>query len=636
MPFSISSSKSKQKGASIQMTPSQSSQKQQQQQIYRGKRTHHDCLQPATKTTTTTITKGTATASSSNDQDEEEEEQTSMGAREEMLELPRVASPLDNVAHVPSPPRPRPEDEQASPPSPERDDMDDNDDDDDEDDHAVFTAPDIYSPTTRTSNSNLFRTVIVSAGNVLVWYDFAIFGFFSDVLGKIFFPPQPDESNNDDSSNNHAPLMESFAVFGVAFLMRPIGGLMFGYIGDTQGRKRALEISIFLMAVATLSLGCLPTYSMVGNWAIPMLIAARMLQGLSVGGHLMSSLVYTCERCSQSQWGWYGSFVVAAANFGTLLAGLSAFALQSVFFTENEILQGAWRIPFLLGVLVIFPGCYLCFMCHDEDLHHGISESTGKVVVVERKVNPLREAFRRSNLRSLLSAAMVPVLWSGGFYLSFVWMATYMKELVHPPVRGAFAVNSSSLFLSVCIGFPLAGRLSDTFGRKIIMTFGGASMGILGPILVMAIAQDTNPLLAFLSQSIIGISLSCWGGPMCAWLVESFEPAARLTSVATGYNLAQAIIGGFTPLLATAMVKRLGVDSPGFILSALSAISLTGLWIVAPQARHGSAVTPSFQNVPSEEPSSIISENETALDSSFSDLDDKYNDEEYLQGRELA
>ena len=139
------------------------------------------------------------------------------------------------------------------------------------------------------------------AGNVLEWYDFAVFGFFSDIIGETFFPPQA----------GHSQTVESFAVFGLAFLARPFGGVVMGYIGDVYGRKKALVISIFMMAFPTFAMGCLPSYERVGPVAIVLLMVTRLLQGLSVGGQLMSSLVYTLEKRDPSVWGLYGSFVMA-------------------------------------------------------------------------------------------------------------------------------------------------------------------------------------------------------------------------------------------------------------------------------------------------------------------------------------
>ena len=151
-------------------------------------------------------------------------------------------------------------------------------------------------------NSDMRQTLAGVAGNMLEWYDFSIFGYLDDVIGEVFFPP----GSNGDAN--------AFLVFGGAFLMRPIGGLLLGYLGDTVGRKKALVLSIFLMAFPTFAMGLLPGYKHIGDWAVVLLILVRLLQGLSVGGQLMSSLVFTLENHDPSRWGLYGSFVMAAAN----------------------------------------------------------------------------------------------------------------------------------------------------------------------------------------------------------------------------------------------------------------------------------------------------------------------------------
>jgi MHS family proline/betaine transporter-like MFS transporter len=472
--------------------------------------------------------------------------------------------------------------------------------------HVVNTnataTPDavIVTESNTGDKSDFWQTIAGIAGNVLEWYDFAVFGYLGDVIGEVFFPPKQP---GDDAT------IEAFAVFGGAFLMRPIGGMMLGYIGDVYGRKRALVISIFLMAFPTFAMGCLPTYAQVGPFAIVLLTIVRLLQGISVGGQLMSSLVFTLENHDPKQWGLYGSFVMAAANFGTLLGGLVGSALRA-YLTHEQLVSWGWRIPFLSGIVVSFSGFYL--RSHGEhehehgtsghmpvntdsdvqdqdhsDEHHFVNDSDNvgtraqDIVSPPPPVNPLRLAFAKGNRRALAASAMVPMLWSAGFYLCFVWMAIYMNTLIEDPVPNALAVNSAALLVSVCLFFPVAGSLSDRYGRRRIMTIGGVGVGVLGPLAVMLIGRG-NALLAFLSQSTIGIAVSFFGAPMCAWLVESFDPASRLTSVAIGYNLAQATVGGITPALATFMVGNTGANSPGWILTGLAIVSMSGLWFVAP------------------------------------------------------
>ncbi len=345
-----------------------------------------------------------------------------------------------------------------------------------------------------------------------------------------------------------------------------------GYIGDKHGRKRALEISIFLMAFPTFAMGCLPSYERVGYLSIVLLVIVRCLQGLSVGGQLVSSLVFTVEQNPQHQWGLYGSFVMAAANFGTLLGGIISTTLRASL-TEEQLMDYGWRIPFLSGILVSLSGLYLKYYGEEDaiDHHHGGGGGRNEI-----GGNPLYMALRKENLRALFAASLVPMLWSGGFYISFVWMATFMGVLLDPVVPNAFLVNSFSLFISVCLLFPLAGILSDIFGRTKVMYLGGISLAILSPIMVSVISKG-NSVAAFFAQSALGIALSLWGAPMCAWLVESFPPAIRLTSVAVGYNIAQAIVGGSSPAVATYLMDTYGDHAPGYLISIIAVFALIGL-----------------------------------------------------------
>ena len=337
----------------------------------------------------------------------------------------------------------------------------------DNDDHHSPVSSSREGHQHHSTDSDFWSTVAGVAGNVLEWYDFAgrssstvctstscvalvahfcsltrslhlkhthaVFGFFGDIIGEVFFP----HGQEGDKST-----MEAFLVFGLAFLMRPVGGVLLGYIGDLYGPKKALIISIFLMAGPTFAMGCLPTYDQVGALAIVLLVIVRMLQGLSVGGQLMSSLVFTLENHDPAQWGLYGSYVMAAANFGTLLGALAGTVLEGSL-TEEQLISWGWRLPFLSGIVVSFSGFYL--KSHGEG-HHGMqrvseearpidtvsehSESSGgesegdanSEILADTSGNPLRDAFRGPNLRPLAAASLVPMLWSAGFYISFVWM----------------------------------------------------------------------------------------------------------------------------------------------------------------------------------------------------------------------
>lgn len=285
---------------------------------------------------------------------------------------------------------------------------------------------------------------------------------------------------------------------------------------------------------------------------------------------------------------------------GSLLGGITSFLLRATL-SNDQLVAWGWRIPFLCGIFVSYFGFYLRNHGIDYDGYHVPSQREGddinsddtnnEIYSLDPKFhNPLRDAFRRKNLRSLFAASLVPMLWSSTFYLSFVWMPIFMAELSDNPVPGAFLINTVSLFISVCLVFPFAGMLSDTYGRVRIMTIGGIMLATLSPLLVIAIGRGKTALALF-SQCVFGFSLSLFSAPMCAWLVEAFEPNARLTSVAVGYNIAQALAGGITPFLATLISNDLGQKWPGWIITVVATISLVGLLFVAPKKQSKSRDT---------------------------------------------
>jgi len=175
---------------------------------------------------------------------------------------------------------------------------------------------------------------------------------------------------------------------------------------------------------------------------------------------------------------------------------------------DEQLRSWGWRIPFLSGILVVFAGLYLRYYCEDDVIEHDDTNTSSST----RVMNPIRAAFGRSNRRTLLSATLVPMLWSGGFYISFVWMSVFMDVLISPPVPGAFGVTSAALFLSVCMLFPLAGILSDKYGRTNIMYIGAVLMGVLSPLMVIVISKG-NAVAAFFALSVMGICLSLFGAP---------------------------------------------------------------------------------------------------------------------------
>ena len=353
--------------------------------------------------------------------------------------------------------------------------------------------------------------------------------------------------------------------------MRPLGGLLIGYVGDKHGRKQALTHSLWLMAVPTTLMGCLPVYETAGGWSIVLLVMGRLVQGISVGGQLPASLVYTVEKRDKNQWGFYGSLPMVAANIGSLSGNLAA-ALMRQILTEQQLEDWGWRIPFFSGILIAFVACYLK---SKPELHTtaGVYDAPDSVVT-----NPIRQALKPGNRLALLSCSLVPMLWASGFYVSFVWMTVFMEDLIASPMESAFWVNACSMLLGITFMLPVAGSLSDRVGRVPVMTAAGIGLAVLGPIFLILISKG-NAFVAFLSQLGLGVLLSLYGGPMCAWLVENFSAEVRLTSASLGYDLAHAMVGGFSPLMATALFHNVGTTAPGLLYAIFGVVSVTGLYI---------------------------------------------------------
>jgi len=426
-----------------------------------------------------------------------------------------------------------------------------------------------------TEETTIQETLAGLVGNVLEWYDFAVFGYFSDVIGEVFFPPNQE---------GNAATIESFAVFGAAFLMRPIGGVVLGYIGDVFGRKQALSLSIFLMAFPTFTMGCLPSFAQAGWTSVVLLILIRLLQGMSVGGQLMASVVFTLESADRNKWGLYGSLVSASGVLGNLLGAIVGTLIRSNM-THEQILSYGWRIPFLSGISVSVAGFYLRSSHGGEDDNGDDFEVNGEESNKEgtQPKNALLESFKPHNLRPLVASMMVPMLTCTGFYLTYVWMAIYMETLSEVNIPSAFRITSASLFLSGCLLLPLPGWLSDKYGRKLIMSIGAIIVSLTGPSMVSIIGNSGDPALAFWAQLLMGSCYAFWSVPMFAFLMESFPPETRLTSLSIGYNIPAALVAGTTPAIATFMVDTLGPTSPGWIYTISAIISMIGLWIVSPK-----------------------------------------------------
>jgi MHS family proline/betaine transporter-like MFS transporter len=402
------------------------------------------------------------------------------------------------------------------------------------------------------SKKNVIAGVI---GNVLEWYDFAVFGYFAPIIGAHFFP----------SDNPITSLLSAFGVFAIGYFARPIGGIIFGRMGDKSGRKIALQVSVMLMAIPTFLISVLPTYAQIGILAPLLLIILRLLQGISVGGELIGSICFTTETAPANERGFWGSWTQGSLIGGILLGSLVAAIIQGLLPTES-LMSWGWRIPFLAGLGIGIFGLWM---------RTGLSEPSDFANIKETadiNRNPIMDVINKFPLR-IFHAAMLVILSGGGFYLLFVWWPTFLEDVISPPVKYAFATNVISMFVLMSI-IPLTGWLSDKCGRKPLLIIGSLSIIIAAyPLFVLAGHATFISVLA--AQLIFAVLLSIFIGPIPATLAEMFPSHVRYSGIALGYNISLSLFGGTAPLIATWLIFRFNsITIVAYYLMIMAFVSL--------------------------------------------------------------
>ena len=325
------------------------------------------------------------------------------------------------------------------------------------------------------SSDNKRRDVILAGlvGNVMEWFDFAVYGYFAVIIGTQFFP----------SENPSVSLIAAFGAFAAGFLVRPLGGLVFGRIGDLVGRKRAMMLSVMAMAVPTVLIGLLPTYQTIGIAAPILIVVLRIIQGLSVGGEYTSSLIFLAEhakpghRARTAFWGMWG------ATAGILL-GSAIGAFISGILTEEQLLNWGWRIPFLFGSLIAVTGYFI-----RKKIHADSPACTSKA--------PIKDTFVRYRW-DVIKVALLNVGFGVSFYAAFVYAVTYIKTIDNLPESVALDLNTTSMILLLFL-IPLTSWLSDRIGRKPLMLLGFAII-TFGSIPFFHLLHSTDPLIIFMGE----------------------------------------------------------------------------------------------------------------------------------------
>jgi MFS transporter, MHS family, proline/betaine transporter len=408
----------------------------------------------------------------------------------------------------------------------------------------------------RSTTSASKRTLLAGAiGNVLEWYDFALYGYFAPVFASLFFP----------SDSPSVSLIAAFGVFAVGFLARPLGALLFGYWGDTLGRRTALAWSILLMAVPTCLVGLLPTYETMGVIAPIALTLCRFLQGLSVGGEFTGSAIFLVEHAAASQRGYVGSWAGFSAQMGALL-GSGVGALITSLLADQALREWGWRIPFMMGGLIAVVGWYVRTGVPESPAFETIRQS-GQLAS-----SPIRDVF---TTQRLAVAKVVGLMWlhGVGFYLLYVYLTTYLVTVTAVPLATVLALNTGCMALLALL-IPLMGAWSDRIGQTPLLMTGAAGIALLVyPCFLWLTSEDLPRMVA--AQILLTVLVACYMGPFFAAVAELFPTPQRYTGLSVGYNIGAAFFGGTAPLIATLFIEWSGnILAPAFYLGFCATLSL--------------------------------------------------------------
>lgn len=401
------------------------------------------------------------------------------------------------------------------------------------------------------SKKRIWAIVGASSGNLVEWFDFYVYSFFSLYFAHIFFP-------QGDSTTQ---LLQTAGVFAVGFLMRPIGGWMFGYIADKHGRKKSMLISVCMMCFGSLVIACLPGFDSIGIAAPIILLLARMFQGLSVGGEYGTSATYMSEVALEGRKGFYASFQYVTLIGGQLLAVLTVVVLQQLM-TEAELKSWGWRIPFALGAVLAVVALWL---------RRSLNETSDKNTREHRDAGSLM-GLLKNHRRAFLMVLGFTAGGSLSFYTFTTYMQKYLVNTSGMDAKTASALMTGALFVFMLIQ-PVIGALSDKIGRRSSMMIFGAGAAIC-TVPILTALQNVESEWAAISLVMLALLITSFYTSISGILkAEMFPPEVRALGVGLSYAIANAIFGGSAEFVALTL-KHQGIETSFFwYVSAMGALA---------------------------------------------------------------
>jgi MFS family permease len=398
-----------------------------------------------------------------------------------------------------------------------------------------------------------------SAGTMIEWYDFYIFGSLATILATEFYP----------AGNPTANFLKTLATFAVGFAVRPLGALVFGRIGDMVGRKFAFLVTLLIMGGSTAAIGLLPTYASIGLAAPIILVLLRLMQGLALGGEYGGAAVYVAEHSPDGKRGYYTSFIQTTATLGLFISLIVILAVRRAV-GEEAFKAWGWRIPFLLSIVLVGMSYYIRVRLKESPLYTALKDAKGTSAA------PIRESFGTWPKWKIFllvlfgaTAGQAVVWYTGQFYALF-----FLQTVLKVPLTSAYIIVAVALLLGAPL-FVFFGSLSDRVGRKKIMMAGNLLAALSYYPIYHAMKAYSEPvnmpvLVGLVFVQVIFVTMVY--GPIAAFLVEAFPAKIRYTSLSLPYHFGNGWFGGFLPLISTAIVARTGNIYAGLAYPILVAL----------------------------------------------------------------
>ncbi len=441
---------------------------------------------------------------------------------------------------------------------------------------ATATA---VTPSTRTATSPALAPTVTdpalvkravkaaALGNAMEWFDFGVYSYIAVTLGKVFFP----------SGSPTAQLLSTFGAFAAAFLVRPLGGMVFGPLGDRVGRQKVLAVTMIMMAAGTFAIGLIPSYATIGVGAPLLLLAARLVQGFSTGGEYAGASTFIAEYAPDKKRGFFGSWL----EFGTLagyIGGAGLVTLMTALLSADDLTSWGWRIPFLIAGPMGIIGLYLRMRLEETPAFAAEAEKSEE----SRPKVPLREMIT-GQWRALLLCMALVLVFNVTDYMLLSYMPSYLtSELKYDETHGLLVVLGVMALMMIVQ--PFAGALTDRVGRRPVIAAGCAGFLCLSVPALLLIRQGSLLAVA-LGMGALGLLLVCFTAAMPAALPALFPTRVRYGSLSIGFNISVSLFGGTTPLAVTALIGATGnLMMPAYYMMAAAVIGGFAAWLMAETA----------------------------------------------------